>query len=126
MSRAEMSNYASSAVASFVSPFVVRRRRNAQRTAHRTAKALAATGAAVGTIAQRTGLPRDVVAMLIAGCTIPAAAPRKNVPAPSTPTAASAARLNVRSTTLPTGQIANRLKNNNLQIGNRGTGVALA
>ena len=129
MSRAEMSEYASSAVASFFSPFVARRRRTAQRNAHRTAKALAATGAAVGTIAQRTGLPRDVIAMLIAGCTLPAAAPRKNVPAPVPTTAASAAvqnSRNTRNTGLPTSQIANRLNSNNLQISNRGTGVALA
>lgn len=125
MSRAEMSQYASSAVASFFSPFVVRRRRTAQRTAHRTAKALAATGAAVGTIAQRTGLPRDVVAMLVAGCTLPGAVPRKNVPDAPRTAAASAASRTAPHAGAAASQISNRLKNNNLQISNRGTGVAL-
>ncbi len=118
MSRTEMAGMASGAVATLLSPFLIRRK----RTAHKTARELAARGAGIHAIARRTGLPRDVVAMLVASCAIPAAAPRQKMPSAAAPAAAT----QDRRAGANTGLTGNSKNNNNLQIRSRGTGVALA
>lgn len=50
------------------------------RSAHETARVLGADGKALHLIAKRTGLPQDVVAMLLAGSHARSLAPRQKMP----------------------------------------------
>ena len=61
------------------------------RGAHEVARTLAARGDRIPQIAQRTRLPQDVIAMLIAGTASAVSMPRQNVPVTAQTTETKAA-----------------------------------